>query len=136
LRTRIVLADVALRLGRTTEAREYIDGATRTSRRHPDTGILGRELATIAERLADTVAHAPPELSERELAVLELMPSELSIQGIADALYVSRETVKTHRRHIYRKLSVASRADAVVAARRSGLIPERQDAAARIETLA
>ena len=27
--------------------------ATRTSRRHPDTGILGRELATVAERLAN-----------------------------------------------------------------------------------
>jgi LuxR family maltose regulon positive regulatory protein len=124
MQTRIVLANAAIQLGRLSEARRYIDDATRTRTRHLDTGILAGQLAAIAERLADTGEVAPAELSEREQAVLDLMPSESSIREIAEALYVSKETVKTHRRNIYRKLSVTTRADAVVAARRSGLLSE------------
>ena len=124
MHTRIVLADAAIRLGRLSEAAGYVDDATRTGQRYRDTGILATQLDALAERLNDADETAPVELSDREQAVLELMPSELSIQQIADALYVSRETVKTHRRNIYRKLSVSSRADAVVAARQAGLLPE------------
>lgn len=130
MRTRIVLADAAIRLGRSTEASGLIDDARRTSRRHRDTGVLAEQLDTVAGRLIVDADHAPVHLSEREQAVLELMPSELSIQGIADALFLSRETVKTHRRHIYRKLAVTSRADAVIAARHAGLLPGCGTAAA------
>ena len=53
------------------------------------------------------------------------MTTQLSIREIAEALYVSKDTVKTHRRNIYKKFEVASRANAIIAARRSGLLPDR-----------
>jgi LuxR family maltose regulon positive regulatory protein len=62
------------------------------------------------------------ELSERELAVLRLLASELSQREIAGELYVSFNTVKTHTRAIFRKLGVVSRAEAVERARELGLI--------------
>ena len=62
------------------------------------------------------------QLSEKELAVLRYYPSTLSLREIASELYVSLNTVKTHSAAIHRKLAVSSRADAVTAARRLGLI--------------
>jgi LuxR family maltose regulon positive regulatory protein len=62
------------------------------------------------------------ELSERELAVLRLLASNLSQREIAAELYVSFNTVKTHTRAIFRKLGVASRAEAVARARELGLL--------------
>ena len=55
-------------------------------------------------------------LSERELAVLRLLATELTQREIGDALYVSVNTVKTHVKSIFRKLDVATRPDAVARA--------------------
>jgi LuxR family maltose regulon positive regulatory protein len=60
-------------------------------------------------------------LTDRELAVLRLLPSRLTIREIADELYVSMNTVKFHLRVIYRKLGVNSRAEAAELARRTSL---------------
>jgi len=54
-------------------------------------------------------------LTEAELQVLRLLPTS-SYQQIAATLYVSRNTVKTHLRAIYRKLGVNSRSDAIARA--------------------
>jgi LuxR family transcriptional regulator, maltose regulon positive regulatory protein len=54
-------------------------------------------------------------LTEAELQILRLLPTS-SNQQIAATLYVSRNTVKTHLRAIYRKLGVASRSDAIARA--------------------
>jgi LuxR family maltose regulon positive regulatory protein len=62
------------------------------------------------------------ELSERELTVLKLLASELSQREIGSELYISLNTVKGHARSIFRKLGVATRADAVARARELGLI--------------
>ncbi len=124
MHARILLADVALRLGRTAEASEYIEGAAWVDSRYSDTGVMGRQLDDLRARLAEVGEQAPVILSDRELGVLQQLNSDLSIQGIADALFVSKETVKTHRRNIYRKLSVTSREDAVLAGRRAGLIQQ------------
>jgi LuxR family transcriptional regulator, maltose regulon positive regulatory protein len=59
---------------------------------------------------------AADPLSDRELSVLRLLPTSLSYEQIATALYVSLNTVKTHVRHIYIKLDVGSRAEAVARA--------------------
>jgi LuxR family maltose regulon positive regulatory protein len=61
-------------------------------------------------------------LSQRELAVLRLLPSQLSLREIGDEMYVSFNTVKTHARNIYAKLRVSSRADAVARARELQLL--------------
>ena len=52
---------------------------------------------------------AADDLSDRELDVLRLLPSRLSLREIASELYVSPNTVKTHVRHVYEKLRVSSR---------------------------
>ena len=62
-------------------------------------------------------------LTERELAVLRLLPTKLSTREIARELYVSPNTVRSHVQAIYRKLQVNSRAEAVTQARQLGLLP-------------
>jgi LuxR family transcriptional regulator, maltose regulon positive regulatory protein len=52
-------------------------------------------------------------LSERELAVLRFLPTMLSNAEIASEMFVSPNTVKTHLKHVYRKLGVADRRQAV-----------------------
>jgi LuxR family transcriptional regulator, maltose regulon positive regulatory protein len=52
-------------------------------------------------------------LSERELAVLRFLPTMLSNAEIASEMFVSANTVKTHLKHVYRKLDVADRRQAV-----------------------
>lgn len=61
-------------------------------------------------------------LSKREMEVLELLVRGLTNTQIADQLRLSGETVKTHVRHIYEKLSVKHRAEAVVTAIKLGLV--------------
>lgn len=61
-------------------------------------------------------------LTERELEVLRQLPGNRSIGEIAAALFLSTNTVKTHLRHIYRKLGAAHRRDAVQRARDLGLL--------------
>jgi LuxR family maltose regulon positive regulatory protein len=56
-------------------------------------------------------------LSEREQEILRWLNSQLSLREIASELFVSYETVKTHARHIYRKLGVSTREQAVGRAR-------------------
>lgn len=50
------------------------------------------------------------------------LPTHLSFGEIGEILFVSRNTVKSHAMAIYRKLGVTSRSEAVVEARRFGLI--------------
>ena len=61
-------------------------------------------------------------LSPREVVVLRYLSSRLTYREIAAALYVSLNTLKSHVRSVYRKLAVASRADAVDFGRRQGLL--------------
>jgi LuxR family maltose regulon positive regulatory protein len=59
----------------------------------------------------------PEALSDREMRVLRYLPTHLSASEIANELYISLNTAKTHLRHIYTKLGVNSRKDAVEQAR-------------------
>ena len=61
-------------------------------------------------------------LSEGELRVLRYLPSNLSAPEIAAELYLSTSTVKTHLQHIYAKLDVHRRTEAVERARGLGLL--------------
>ncbi|TDC08834.1 hypothetical protein E1265_32795 [Streptomyces sp. 8K308] len=62
------------------------------------------------------------DLSEGELRVLRHLPSNLSAPEIAGELRLSANTVKTHMRHIYAKLGVHRRTEAVERAREVGLM--------------
>ena len=62
-------------------------------------------------------------MSKRELEVLQLMAEGLSNQEIANKLFVSLNTIKTHSSKIFEKMDVQRRTQAVEKAKRLGLIP-------------
>jgi LuxR family maltose regulon positive regulatory protein len=62
------------------------------------------------------------ELSDRELAVLRLLRTDLTQREIGDQLYVSFNTVKSHIQSIFRKFDVSTRKDAIARARDLGLL--------------
>lgn len=62
-------------------------------------------------------------ISPREYEVLEHMAKGLSNQEIADELYISLSTVKTHAANVYAKLDVKRRTQAIQRAKELQLIP-------------
>jgi LuxR family maltose regulon positive regulatory protein len=85
------------------------------SRHGPARDHARRMLAALGDHLAPAPAPAGlvDELSERELQVLRLLRSDLSGPDIARELTVSLNTVRTHTKHIYTKLGVTNRREAV-----------------------
>lgn len=87
--------------------------------------------ATVAHAIADSTlapitvpaARRPiPDLTERELQVLQGMTEGKSNGEIGRSLYLSEDTVKTHARRLFRKLGVGDRAQAVALGFRNGLV--------------
>lgn len=100
-------------------ARGLVPGLGETSMRRL-VDALEQELA--ATRPRQSQVHEGEPLSEAELRVLRLFTGDLTSREIADHLYVSVNTVRTHAQRIRRKLGVSTRAGAVVRARELGLI--------------
>jgi LuxR family maltose regulon positive regulatory protein len=73
-------------------------------------------------RLTGSATGTVDELSEAELRVVRYLPSNLRAPEIASELFVSTNTIRTHLRHIYAKLGVHGRAEAVTRARELGLL--------------
>jgi len=73
---------------------------------------------TIDLRMIDTERTA---LTRRERVILSNLDEETTLEEIASRLWVSRNTVKSQVRSVYRKLGVSTRADAVARARQYGL---------------
>ena len=61
-------------------------------------------------------------LSEREKELLKLMVEGHNYKDIAGKAFISYETVRTHVKHIYKKLHVASRSEAVMKAIQQGIL--------------
>ena len=90
------------------------------------------ENPSLAMTLIDSFRQAPrggagfrpvrSELTDREWEVLDLLTSGEGTEGIARALVLSTETVRSHLKNLYRKLGVVSRAEAVRRGRELGLI--------------
>jgi LuxR family maltose regulon positive regulatory protein len=73
--------------------------------------------------IAETTTESAGEpLSQRELQVLRLIGQGLTNQQIADRLVIALSTVKSHINHIYRKLDVARRTEALLQARTLSLL--------------
>lgn len=76
----------------------------------------------IASRVVTRMRQPAPTLTERETQVLRRLADGLSNRQIADQLFISPTTVKTHVAHIYEKLGVDTRAAAVAVASERRLI--------------
>jgi LuxR family maltose regulon positive regulatory protein len=76
-------------------------------------GLIERSVQELAIR---TPADRLAKLSERELEVWRQLSTPLSLSEISRRLFISRNTMKTHVRNIYRKLEVATREAAVAVA--------------------
>lgn len=63
-----------------------------------------------------------PQLSDRELEVLQLLADGVAPREVASRLFISPKTVRNHLSHIYEKLGVSDRSQAIVAGLRHGLV--------------
>lgn len=81
-----------------------------------------QRIGRVAVRSASRSGELAEELTDREMSVLRALPGSATQREIGAALFVSVNTVKAYNKSLYRKLGVASRQDAVSAARRLGLI--------------
>ncbi|WP_141015335.1 LuxR C-terminal-related transcriptional regulator [Nocardioides sambongensis] len=100
------------------EGPAVLEQVERLTWRAPD-GWLSRVRRAVA---AEGVRHSPvPELvdplTEREVQVLRMLPSRLTLREVADELCISPNTLKFHLKVIYRKLGCGSRAEAAEVAR-------------------
>jgi LuxR family maltose regulon positive regulatory protein len=73
-------------------------------------------------KLGTTQKGLSESLSDREIEVLHLLPSDLSSTEMADNLAVSVNTLRTHLKNIYAKLGAHSRYEAIARARDAGLL--------------
>jgi len=92
----------------------------------PISPSLARHLLKRYQPLLEAVSEAPASAAEalttREVHILERIAAGSSLGEIADALFISTHTVKTHVKNIYRKLEAHSRTQAVAIAQRRHLI--------------
>ena len=125
----LLMARVRVARGRLGRAAEAMSLAAEALAELSDAGVIGglmtqveRELG-LAEARACTgaVLEAP---SEAELAVLGPLVANLSTREIGQRLFLSDNTVRSHRRALYRKLGVHSRAEAAARAAALGLLDE------------
>ena len=124
----LCLARIRFHDGNSDDARARLRVAREIIAACADPGVL-TELVTRTERVlaARTGAAGPAPgrrarpLSGREQEILRWLSSDLSLREIASQLFVSYDTMKTHTRHIYRKLGVSTREQAVSQARDGGI---------------
>jgi LuxR family maltose regulon positive regulatory protein len=90
------------------------------------TGLIAEILNVLAGQEPGSQPSGPPHLREplssAEARVLRYLPTKLSAPEIADEMYLSVNTVKTHMRHLYDKLGAHRRHEAVEQARALGLL--------------
>jgi DNA-binding NarL/FixJ family response regulator len=80
--------------------------------------------ANLVEAMQRKMSPSAPRLSSREEEVLRLLAEGLGVSAIANMLYVSESTAKTHISRIYEKLGAGNRAQAIMNAVRLGLLSD------------
>jgi ATP/maltotriose-dependent transcriptional regulator MalT len=111
-------AEISLGLGDPAGALEFAQAAGDALHGYPDAGALPARLRRLEERIR---RGEDSGLTSAELRVLRFLPTHLSLQEIADRLYLARPTVKTHVASIYSKLGVPGRSEAVDVIEQFGL---------------
>jgi ATP/maltotriose-dependent transcriptional regulator MalT len=123
----LLLARVRLRRGRLAAAEKALRSARGALEELADGGRVATlvhqvetELEIARGRASGGAVLEPP--SEAELAVLRLLATDLSTREIGERLFVSANTIRSHRTALYHKLGVHSRTDAVARAAALGLL--------------
>ena len=116
-------AEISLEVGEIDRAVLLVDRARRALSRFPDAGTMPDRLRVI-ERRAEQVNPRLDALTPAERRVLPHLASHLTLSKIAEQLFISRSTVKTHVSSIYSKLGVSSRTEAVDVLQSSPLDPD------------
>jgi ATP/maltotriose-dependent transcriptional regulator MalT len=125
----VLLAGVRERRGRLDEAEATLSATREELAELADCGRIPLLADQVARELETAKASAvrgemlePP--TEAELAVLPLLATDLSNRQIAEHLFLSPNTIRSHVRAIYRKLAVHGRDDAVARATALGLLEQ------------
>jgi ATP/maltotriose-dependent transcriptional regulator MalT len=84
--------------------------------------VLSEQIGSIPAKQSSEMKHAVASLSVRERMIVRLMGDGLSNKRIARQLSIAPETVKSHAKSIFLKLTVQTRAQAVYRAATLGLI--------------
>ena len=87
------------------------------------TVVIERQVLAGADFVLNEAEVNRLRLSTRELEVLQLIADGLSNQQIAERLFVSLNTIKTHTSNLFLKMEVERRTQAIEMAKRLGLIP-------------
>ncbi len=127
----VLLARVRLGRGRLDTAAETLRSARQALDELVDSGTVPaladevqRELEAAKGRSVSGELLELP--SEAELAVLRLMATDLSTREIGERLFLSPNTIRSHRRALYHKLGVHSRTDAIARATELGLLEQTE----------
>ena len=127
----VLLARVRLGRGRLGEAEATLRSARQALDELSDSGPapaladeVERDLQTARRRASSGEVLERP--SEAELVVLRLMATDLSNREIGERLFLSPNTIRSHRRALYSKLGVHSRTEAIARATTLGLLEQTE----------
>jgi ATP/maltotriose-dependent transcriptional regulator MalT len=91
--------------------------------RENDQYVIARhEVTEGSSKIIDEKALENLGISKREYEVLALLGTGMSNQEIADALFISQNTVKTHTSRLFEKLDVKNRTHAIIKSKELGII--------------
>lgn len=134
LQALVALAGIDRLRGDSAGKLEWLAHADALLERVPDALLVKDQIAE--QRRLGTPKHSlvsgsMTSLSAAELKVLRYLPTHLTLSEIADKLYLSRHTVKSHVMSMYRKLGTTTRNDTVEVARAAGLLVDPPPAGLR-----
>lgn len=124
----LIAAETYLLLGDHRAASVHARTASSRLDAFGDAGIFEERLVEVQKALApDGASVDAPEselepLTDRELQIIAMLQSDLSLREIGSELYISRNTAKSHVANVYRKLGVTSRTAAIARARQLDLV--------------
>ena len=125
VQARIELIRVHLALADLAGARTLMREVDELLRRRPGLGTLAGEAAALRAQLAKERGPSAPRasaLTGAELRLLPMLSTHLSFAEIGEELFLSRHTIKSQARSLYRKLAASTRSQAVTRARELGLL--------------